>query len=84
MSYFGEKCPYFELNGLKMAQNSLKWAIGQFYLLGLITSFPTIYNTPYEMLRIPFSDIIRPAGPNRTGPFRFFSTRQKSLQGQIH
>ena len=58
MSYFDEKWPYFDLNGLKMAQNGLAWDGGQFYLLGLTSSFPTTYTTPFEKLQIPFPNKI--------------------------
>jgi len=55
-----------------MAGNGLKLAIGQLFPIVLNNSIPTIYNTPYEMLNIPFPDTARPAEPNRTYPFDFY------------
>ena len=37
-----------------------------------MASFPTTYNTPYGMQKIPISDIVRPAELNRTGPLATF------------
>ena len=65
---------------MKNGQNSLKLAIGQpLGLLGLITSFPM-------MLTSPLPDIVRPAGPSKTGPLSekmFIKVKTRNLHQKI-
>ena len=38
--------PYYVFGGLEMARNDFMQTIAQFFLMALITSFPSTYKTP--------------------------------------